>query len=363
MLFPHSLAAVPKCWFHSLHPTKTEKSEDIAIEFITQYRDNENTQVSMRTLETLTQTDNEGFSEYLVRWKLVSSQIAKRPSEDEPVLKFIKNMRPIYQVQLRYSNIQDFKQLTRVGTLMEDDIRAGIMTKFVGRGYQGSTSHSAPKHEEANFISALDTLTPSSSFGPKKKREFAPLYMTHTEAFNRLVEKGLLKLIGPTADSPVENRSKWWDENAYCQFHRGKGHDNKKCLRLKHVIQDIIDAGDLPRPTKGGQPSNQNNQLSSHAIFVGTLPIIDCSHLIASNDSDICGIWHSDEEDEWPAKANTWPEVENLQKAPYSALSHQYGKKKSNNRSRNRNNNNNKNNHNNKNGQTDEDVTHLTRSG
>ncbi|KAL9232990.1 hypothetical protein vseg_008037 [Gypsophila vaccaria] len=190
MLFPYSLAAVPKGWFYSLHPTKTEKWEDIAVEFITQYRDNEDTQVSMRTLETLTQRDNEGFSEYLVRWKSVSSQIANKPSEEELVMKFIKNLRPIYQGQLRYSNIQDFKQLTRVGTLMVDDIRAGIMTKFVGLGYQGSTSRATPKHEETNFISALDALAPasSSSAGPKKKREFAPLYMTHTEAFNRLVD-------------------------------------------------------------------------------------------------------------------------------------------------------------------------------
>ncbi|KAL9237257.1 hypothetical protein vseg_011830 [Gypsophila vaccaria] len=168
--------------------------------------------------------------------------------------------------------------------------------------------------------------------------------MTHTEAFKRLTDKGLLKPIGPTADPSVDNRSKWWNKNAYCQFHRGKGHDTEKCLRLRHAIQDMIDAGDLPRPTKGGQPSNQNNSLSSHAIFVGTLPIIDYFHLIAPNDSNTCGVLHCNKEDEWPAKANAWPEVRNLKNAPYAAVSHQYGKKKSNIRSRNRNNNNKTNN-------------------
>ncbi|KAL9238880.1 hypothetical protein vseg_013251 [Gypsophila vaccaria] len=112
--------------------------------------------------------------------------------------------------------------------------------------------------------------------------------MTHTEAFNKLVEKGLLKPIGPTPDPPKENRSKWWDENAFCQFHRGKGHDTEKCVRLQHAIQDMIDVGDLPRPTPGGQPSNKENPLATHAIFVGTMPIIDCSYLIAPSDSDIC---------------------------------------------------------------------------
>ncbi|KAL9225543.1 hypothetical protein vseg_001452 [Gypsophila vaccaria] len=90
------------------------------------------------------------------------------------------------------------------------------------------------------------------------------------------------------------------------------------------------------------------------------MPIIDCSYLIAPSDSNICEVWHSDEEDVWSDRANAWPEVGNLQKALYSAVPHQYGNKKPNNRNRSRNNNNK---NNNKKGPTNEDVTHLTRSG
>ncbi|KAL9243883.1 hypothetical protein vseg_017720 [Gypsophila vaccaria] len=118
-------------------------------------------------------------------------------------------MRPVYQGKMRYSNIQDFKQLARVGTLIEDDLRAGNMAKLVERGYQGSTSRTAPKHEEANFISALDTLASSSSTQQKKQREFVPLYMSYTEAFKKLSDQGLLKPVDPTADPPKDSRAMW----------------------------------------------------------------------------------------------------------------------------------------------------------
>lgn len=48
------------------------------------------------------------------------------------VTKFINNLKPIYQRQMRYSNIQNFKQLTKVGTQIKDDLRSGTLSTYIG---------------------------------------------------------------------------------------------------------------------------------------------------------------------------------------------------------------------------------------
>jgi len=80
-IFPHSLETIPQAWFYSMDPKKVETFDEISIEFDNQYRDNVDTQATMRTLEILSQRDNEGFTEYLTRWKNISNQIPNRANE------------------------------------------------------------------------------------------------------------------------------------------------------------------------------------------------------------------------------------------------------------------------------------------
>jgi len=99
-----------------------------------------------------------------------------------------------------------------------------------------------------------------------------------------------LSSIGPTPDP--EPRPRHWNENEYCQFHRGRGHTTENCYRLKHKIQDLIEEGTIPIP------NNKKNPLSSNAIFIDDGSWVDCSKLINPKDREINGIWHSDDEDE-----------------------------------------------------------------
>ncbi|KAK9698864.1 hypothetical protein RND81_08G137100 [Saponaria officinalis] len=182
---------------------------------------------------------------------------------------------------MRYSNIRNFKDLTQVGTRLEDDIRQGTLARLMGRGYQGPSSRSTPpssKTEGTSSINALDTLVAATS-GPKPKRTFEPLHMSYGEALKKLVKNDFLQLLGPTPDPPVDKRSPRWDATAYCDYHKGKGHSTEDCFKLKHAIQDLLDSGKLPKPTR---PSNKANPLSNHAIFVGSIPIIDNSRLITA---------------------------------------------------------------------------------
>ena len=132
MIFPHSLEAVPQVWFYSMDPKKISDWDDITLEFNNQYSYNVDTQASIRTLEVLFQKDNEGFTEYLTRWRRVYAQVTTRPNKDELITKFINNLKPIYQAHLRYSNITDFRQLAQIGARIEDDLRTGKMSEILG---------------------------------------------------------------------------------------------------------------------------------------------------------------------------------------------------------------------------------------
>ncbi|KAK9749209.1 hypothetical protein RND81_02G109800 [Saponaria officinalis] len=221
---------------------------------------------------------------------------------------------------MRYSNIKSFKDLTMVRTKIEDNLRSGTKAKFMGRGYQGSTFRSAPsssKTEDSNLINALDTLV-SATLELKPKWAFEPLNMSYADALKKLVKNDFLQLLGPTFEPPVDKRSPRWDATAYCDYHQGKGHDTEECFKLKHAIQDLLDSGKIPKPSR---PSNKANPLGNHAIFVGSIPIIDCSHLIILSEPEFNGIWFSDEDDEWP------PKVE-VNKIDYTAVPRKYGKRR-----------------------------------
>jgi len=92
----------------------------------------------------------------------------------------------------------------------------------------------------------IDQVPRSSERRPK--RTFTNLDLSYTEAAELLFSKNLIQPIGPTVDLPANDRSKGWNKNEYCLYHRGRGHTTEKCFCLKHKIQDLIDAGSLSDP-------------------------------------------------------------------------------------------------------------------
>ena len=49
----------------------------------------------------------------------------------------------------------------------------------------------------------------------------------------------------------------------YYKFHQTIGHDTDSCTRLRHEIQDLIDAGKITNP-ETWKPNTQNNPLSNY---------------------------------------------------------------------------------------------------
>lgn len=69
----------------------------------------------------------------------------------------------------------------------------------------------------------------------------------------------------PLIRSPdFEPKPKWWRENEFCDFHRGKGHKTNNCFSLKHTIQDLINSGDITIDN----PKSNND----HTAFIEPFP-------------------------------------------------------------------------------------------
>ena len=80
-------------------------------------------------------------------------------------------------------------------------------------------------------------------------REFVELNVPMSEM---LKELQLLGLLQPLEPKPLPNPlPASFNLQAYCNFHRVKGHYTDKCRTLRHEIQDLIDQGKIPNPEKG----------------------------------------------------------------------------------------------------------------
>lgn len=51
----------------------------------------------------------------------------------------------------------------------------------------------------------------------------------------------------------------WWNDSHHCEYHRNKGHKINECMKIKHLVQALIDDGTI----KVEIP--QNNE--DHTIF------------------------------------------------------------------------------------------------
>ncbi|XP_074300013.1 uncharacterized protein LOC141631211 [Silene latifolia] len=248
-IFPSTLEDVARSWFFSLDPTRVSNWEDIKKEFLTQYSSNADLLITRRDLEVTKQTEKEGFTDFLARWRNKAAKMIERPPEAEQVDIFVKNLREPYKSHLRYAGIESFARLNKIGIQIEDDVvesTAKNQTKVCFK-------------DKKNFASTSKGGDIVNTVEQKPRREFTDLGMSLSRALDRLIKEGYIKPIGPTPDPA--NKSPKWRENEYCKYHRGKGHDTDYCFTLRNAIQNLIDNRTIPLPKAARKPNNNKNPL------------------------------------------------------------------------------------------------------
>lgn len=81
---------------------------------------------------------------------------------------------------------------------------------------------------------------------PKKEKfQFSKLGDSYGDVFKILISNNLVHPQDPTKHYITHIKPHWWDEKDFYKFHNGIGHTIENCWKLKHIIQDLIENGNL----------------------------------------------------------------------------------------------------------------------
>ncbi|MCI28317.1 hypothetical protein A2U01_0049517, partial [Trifolium medium] len=73
------------------------------------------------------------------------------------------------------------------------------------------------------------------------ERQYTPLNRAKVHVLGEILQTGLAHLPPPR----FKNSSMGPDANAWCAYHRCKGHDTENCFWLRDLIEDLIRSGHL----------------------------------------------------------------------------------------------------------------------
>lgn len=109
----------------------------------------------------------------------------------------------------------------------------------------------------------------------------------------QLIQAKFIKLPDIKAEPVVKPH--WWNDNAYYEYHRSKGHKTMSCFQLKHMIQDLLEQGvievDPPHATSNtdhtifktplldhdkGKASSSNSTQTANYANTGYNNVINC---------------------------------------------------------------------------------------
>ncbi|XP_034679717.1 uncharacterized protein LOC117909774 [Vitis riparia] len=294
-LFPMSLSGAAQRWFASVEPSRLRTWEDVAHEFLTQFAFSADIDVSRRELEATRQRSDESISSFVTRWRAKVAGMIDRPKEQDQIDMVLRNLQPRFARRLVGIPFQDLRSLVQaafsgkkligpfgrsgeVGTISYQHrrpthhslyrpptVRAPFslpqyqyQLDYAQEPYIAQTSmQPRPPHPRAA------THPPPRPYAQRVARQFTPLGMTLTRAFEKLRDAGV---IVPLAPRPLPHPiPPHFRSHEHCLYHQIPGHDTERCSALHHAIQDLIDSGvvDLARPSVTTNPLPTH---STHAV-------------------------------------------------------------------------------------------------
>ncbi|RVX00125.1 hypothetical protein CK203_026581 [Vitis vinifera] len=314
-LFPMSLSGAAQRWFASVEPSRLRTWEDVAREFLTQFAFSADIDVSRRELEATRQRPEESISSFVTRWRAKVAGMVDRPKEQDQIDMVLRNLQPRFARRLVGIPFQDLRSLVHAAFSVEEAMARGLWTdtatspdskgkKLIGpltrSGEVGAISyqHRRPAHHSVyrspivrapfslpQYQYQLDyaqepyiaqtsmqprpphpraaTHPPPRPYAQRPPRQFTPLGMTLTRAFEKLRDAGVIvPLVPRPLPHPIPPHFR---SHEHCLYHQIPGHDTEHCSALHHAIQDLIDSGlvDLARPSVTTNPLPTH---STHAV-------------------------------------------------------------------------------------------------
>ncbi|KAK4717895.1 hypothetical protein R3W88_016233 [Solanum pinnatisectum] len=246
-LFIQSLSGITFTWYVKQDFDKWLAWEDMALDFVEQYKFNMKDDPTMLNLLEIRKLSHEFFEEYVIRWRREAS----------------KSLDGIYYKTLFFAGIQSFDSLIRIGKELEYGIQSGRIVdartplqtdeRYKDSSTSISLKQSNQKTEQvyAIFDSYGTRFKPYkpqvSQHKVRKPRTFTPLMETLTSIFQRLWAKGLLK-----------PREGWIPKHSSSTLDLSKNCANK--------IQNMIEKGKII--VQQGPLNNNCNPSIANAVIV-----------------------------------------------------------------------------------------------
>ncbi|RVW63359.1 hypothetical protein CK203_060591 [Vitis vinifera] len=217
-----------------------------------------------RELEATRQRSDESISSFVTRWRAKVAGMIDRPKEQDQIDMVLRNLQPRQLSVLRRPLLEDYEQillLPLTASYSQSSFLSSTVSVSAGlcsEPYIAQTSvQPRPPHPRA----ATHPLP--RPYAQRPARQFTPLGMTLTRAFEKLRDIGVIVPLAPRPlPHPIPPHFRLHE---HCLYHQISGHDTEHCSALHHAIQDLIDSGvvDLARPSVTTNPLPTH---STHAV-------------------------------------------------------------------------------------------------
>ena len=111
-------------------------------------------------------------------------------------------------------------------------------------------------NNDPNQTEPVNEVTTQINRPQSRRRKFSQLSAPLPLVYEELLMAGFLKPLQPTP--PPQNPPPSYNPNTFCIYHQTPGHPTKRCQRLRHKIQDLIDNGSISAPL--AKPNTSPNQ-------------------------------------------------------------------------------------------------------
>lgn len=107
-------------------------------------------------------------------------------------------------------------------------------------------------------IKGRDNQRGSPRQSNQTKRKFTPLGEPLEVIMHKLFQTNLIKLPDKTTYDEPNCKPPSYNENDQCKFHKIKGYMTNNCMRLKNIIQDLIEKGKVDIEHHPGSSRNRD---------------------------------------------------------------------------------------------------------
>ncbi|XP_045791855.1 uncharacterized protein LOC123886594 [Trifolium pratense] len=209
-------------WYMNLPRNSIESYADFHKKFVHQFAGSKHVKVTSTSLFSIRQNHGESLRSFLARFSEATIKEVNKRAEC-----YIKGEES--NAEKRQRDAKEKEYVGRATRAPEHPRpKTGSHQGNTWQRHHGKPYHQPPRREFRNHPA---------------EEEFTPLNTSKVYVLNEILASGLANLPPKRAN----NIPMGLNDNAWCAYHRCRGHSTEKCFRLRDLIEELIKSGHLRR--------------------------------------------------------------------------------------------------------------------